>query len=118
MAGAPLNASNPTRSSKIQAWMSISGGLPPTETPGLAERLAAAVTLPAPAYYFSGTKDNQVPYDWAVETRDELVKIHRIVVFGSLQDAGHVPWTQYKDLMLSQSRNFFYLMLNLGDADR
>jgi dienelactone hydrolase len=119
MAGAPLNPSNPEQSSKIQAWLSISGGLPPTETPGLAEKLAAAQTLPAPGYLFSGTADNQVPYSWAEATRDELVKIHRIVGWGSLQGAGHVPWTTTdKTLMLSQSSNFFYLMLGLGSADQ
>ena len=125
MVGAPLNSSNPTQSSKIQAWMSISGGLPPTETmatettPRLADRLAAAVTLPAPGYLFSGTNDNQVPYSWAEATRDELVHIHRIVGWGSLQGAGHVPWTTtYKNLMLSQSSNFFYLTMSLANADQ
>lgn len=119
MDGAPLNASNSEQSSQIQAWLSISGGLPPTETPGLAERLAASPTLPAPGYLFSGTEDNEVPYAWAEATRDELVKIHRVVGWGSLQGAGHVPWTTaYKTLMLSQSRNFFYIMMNLSQADQ
>lgn len=119
MVGAPLNSSNPEQSSKIQAWMSISGGLPPTETPGLSDKLAAAVTLPAPGYLFSGTNDMQVPYSWAEATRDELVKIHRVVGWGSLAGAGHVPWTAtYKNLMLSQSSNFFYLTMSLANADQ
>lgn len=119
MDGAPLNGSNPDQSSEIQAWSSISGGLPPTETPGLAEKLAATRTLPAPGYLFSGTKDNQVPYAWAQATRDELLEIHRIVAWGSLVGAGHVPWTTaYQALILSQSSNFFYITLNLANADQ
>ena len=117
MGGAPANTTNLDESSEIQGWVSISGGLPPTETPGLAEKLAVAPTQPAPGYLFSGTKDTQVPYSWAEATRDELVKDHRIVFWGSLEGAGHVPYTQYGDLFRTQSSNFFALTLGHDPAD-
>lgn len=118
MDDAPLNTTNLDQSSQIQAWVSISGGLPPTETPGLAEKLAVAPTLPAPGYLFSGTEDNQVPYAWAEATRDEVVKIHRVVAWGGLEGAGHVPYATYGTLSKTQSANFFSYMLGLETADQ
>lgn len=118
MAGAPANTSNLDQSSEVQAWVSISGGLPPTETPGLAEKLAASKTPPAPGYLFSGTNDNQVPFAWAEATRDELVKDRRIVVFGALQGAGHVPYSTYGTLFKTQSADFFYYLLGLTNTDQ
>jgi len=111
MAGAPLNTSNLDQRSDIQAWVSISGGLPPTETPGLAEKLAANETLPPPGYLFSGTKDNQVPYAWAEATRDELLDLRRIVFWGPLEGAGHVPYSTYGNLFKTQSTRLFYLAM-------
>lgn len=118
MAGAPLNESNPDHSSEIQAWNSISGGLPPTETPGLAEKLSESERKPAPGYLFAGTNDDQVPYDWTIATGDELRKVHMVVALTTFEDAGHVPWAQYKTIMLTQSSNFFYWMMDLENADQ
>lgn len=116
MAGAPLNTSNLDEGSDIQAWVSISGGLPPTETPGLAEKLAANETLPPPGYLFSGTKDNQVPYAWAEATRDELLELRRIVFWGGIEGAGHVPYASYGTMFKTQSTRLFYLAMGAGAA--
>src|SRR5690606_9866053 len=62
MGGAPENTGNPGYSSEVQAWSSISGGLPPTETVGLAAKMKAAVTPPSPGYLFASPTDNQTPY--------------------------------------------------------
>ncbi|HET8930145.1 MAG TPA: alpha/beta hydrolase [Acidimicrobiales bacterium] len=116
MAGAPLNTSNLDQSSEVQAWSSISGGLPPTETPGLAEKLAESETLPSPGYLFSGTKDNQTPFAWSEATRDELVKLGRFVFWGPLEGAGHVPYSAYGTLFKTQSTRLFYLAMGSDAA--
>ncbi len=125
MGGATPNISNLEQTSEIQAWTSISGGLPPTETPGLTQRLIDGGSHPAPGFFFAGTADNQVPYSWTEATRDELVNVPGgIVGFRGFQGAGHVPWSgfeggvQYKTTILSQQTNFFYYLLNLGAAQQ
>ena len=118
LVGVPLNTANLDQSSQIQAWIAISGGLPPTSTPGLGDKLLAAGFPLAPGYLFSGTADTQVPYQWAVATRDELVKAHAVVGFGSLQGAGHVPYAQYGTLFKTQSAYFFYYIMQLASADQ
>lgn len=118
LAGVPLNNANLDQSSQIQAWVAISGGLPPTSTPGLGAKLLASGFPVAPGYLFSGTADNEVPYAWAEATRDELVKAHAVVGFSSLQGAGHVPYAQYGTLFKTQSAYFFYDIMQLGSADQ
>jgi dienelactone hydrolase len=117
MAGAPENTGNPGYSSEIQAWSSISGGLPPTETPTLGAKLAAAETTTAPGYLFAATQDNQTPYQWSVDVRDVLVSIGRTVAFKSVV-GGHVPYSTYKTLFNEQSTRFFYLALRLSAAEQ
>lgn len=116
MYGAPLNSGNPGYSSKVQAWASISGGLPPTETPGLGERLAAAITPPTPGYLFAATQDNQTPYQWSVDLRDQLVIAGAQVAFQSVV-GGHVPYTTYKELFNEQTARFFYFFMYLPGAE-
>lgn len=111
MAGAPMNLSNIDEPSDVQAWVSISGGLPPTETPGLAERLADLDHLPPPGYLFAGTNDNQTPFAWSEATMNELLKLRRIVFWGPLQGAGHVPYGTYGNLFKTQSTRMFYLVM-------
>ena len=116
MFDAPENTGNPGYSSEVQAWASISGGLPPTETDGLAERLALAPTQTSPGYLFAATNDNQTPHQWSVDVRDELVSINRQVAFKSVV-GGHVPYGTYKDLFNEQTTRFFYLFMNLPAAE-
>lgn len=117
MAGAPENTGNPGYSSEIQAWASISGGLPPTETPTLGAKLAAVATPTAPGYLFAATQDNQTPHQWSVDVRDVLVALGRTVAFKSVV-GGHVPFSTYKNLFDQQTTRFFYLCLNLPAAER
>lgn len=115
--GAPENTGNPGYSSEIQAWASISGGLPPTETAGLATRLNASVTPAAPGYLFAATQDNQTPFQWSVDLRDELVAAGRPVAFESVV-GGHVPYSTYNIMFNEQSTRFFYVFMNLPAAEQ
>lgn len=117
MFGAPANTGDPGLSSEVQAWASISGGLPPTETPTLGAKLAAAETPTAPGYLFAATQDNQTPHQWSVDVRDVLVGITRPVAFKSVV-GGHVPYSTYKTLFNEQTTRFFYVFLNLPAAER
>ena len=105
----PGTSGNPGQSSKVGAWVSISGGLPggvfvdPTDAPG---------------ELFSGTADTTVPYQWSVDTSNALTKAHVFNVFKPLPGAGHVPYDKYFDLFKSQSDYFFYDLLDLGHAAR
>jgi acetyl esterase/lipase len=101
------NSGNPGYSSKVNAWVSISGGVPggifvdPTDSPG---------------YLFSGTADRTVPYQWSVETATAMQAAGVPVFLNTLEGAGHVPWVQYQDLFQSQSENFFYEFLDDAHA--
>jgi len=117
MFGAPENTGNPGYSSEVQAWASISGGLPPTETDGLGARLAAAPTPTAPGYLFAATADNQTPHAWSVDVRDELVSAGFVVAFQSVV-GGHVPYSTYGNQFNEQTTRFFYVFLNLPAAER
>ena len=115
MAGAPVNVGNLGYPSNVQAWSSISGGLPPTDTPGLGDRLKVAITPPSPGYIFSSPTDNQTPYQWSVDVRDQLVIARRLVAFKEVT-GGHVPYTTHKELFNSQTSNLFYYVMNLAAA--
>jgi dienelactone hydrolase len=117
MAGAPANTGNLEHSSEVQAWASISGGLPPTDTPTLGAKLAVAATPTAPGYLFAATQDNQTPHQWSVDVRDVLVDIKRPVAFKSVV-GGHVPYNTYKTMFNEQTSRFFYVFLNLPAAER
>lgn len=117
MFGAPENVGNPGYSSEVQAWASISGGLPPTETPTLAAKLAVAETPTAPGYLFAAVSDNQTPFQWSVDVRDVLVDVGRPIAFKSVP-GGHVPYAAQKELFNEQATRFFYLFLNLPAAER
>lgn len=114
MYGAPPNVGNLDQSSVLQAWASISGGLPPTETVGLAQRLMDAPTPTAPGYLFAATADNQTPHAWSVDTRDVLVEAGVLTGFKSVV-GGHVPYSTYKTMFNEQIGAFFYYMLTPAD---
>ena len=105
----PGDSGTPGVSSVVQAWMSISGGLPdgryvdPTDSPGL---------------LFHGTNDPDVPWIWSSQTSAAMLQAGVPVVFESLDGADHVPWTQYSELFETQSDYFFYLHLDAEHAQR
>lgn len=117
MGGAAENTGNPSYSSEVQAWSSISGGLPPTETVGLAAKMKSAPTPPSPGYLFASPTDNQTPYAWSVDVRDQLVEARRWVAFAEVT-GGHVPYSTHKELFNEQTANLFYHFMFLSSADQ
>ncbi len=105
----PGDSGNPGYRSDVEAWVSISGGLPGGLFVGPGD---------APGFLFSGTADPLVPYQWSVDTANAMDAAHVPVVFRTLDGAGHVPWIPYGDLFQSQSVNFFYKYLDLAHAQR
>lgn len=105
-ANEPGDSGNPAFPSNVQAWLSISGGVPD----GI-----LVDNSDAPGYLFSGTADRTVPYQWSVDTAAALDRAGVPVVLKPLPDAGHVPWLEYGSLFESQSINFFYKYLNLAE---
>jgi para-nitrobenzyl esterase len=104
----PGDSGSPGYPSNVDAWVSISGGVPG----GI-----FVDSSDAPGFLFSGTADKTVPYQWSVETASAMENAGVPVVFKTLEGAGHVPWAQYADLFESQSDYFFYQFLRLDQAE-
>ena len=110
--GLPLRRSghegNPTPSSAISAAISLSGGVPG----------AAAYTGPgdAPALLFHGTADTIIPFGWSVETAVASLGAGVYVNLQPFPDAGHVPYTQFRDQIVTQTVNFLSEQLHLDTA--
>ncbi|MCU1454033.1 MAG: Carboxylesterase type [Acidimicrobiales bacterium] len=105
----PGSSGSPGFSSKVGAFVSISGGVPGGTFVDATD---------APGELFSGTADPIVPYQWSVDTAKALTKAKVFNVFKPLPGAGHVPVDKYADLFTSQSQYFFYDLLDLGHAAR
>ncbi|MCU1351141.1 MAG: hypothetical protein JWM05_350 [Acidimicrobiales bacterium] len=106
MADQPGSSGTPGVSSKVQAWVSLSGGLPN----GL-----FVDSTDAPGYLFSGTADTTVPYIWSTQTAQAMVAAGVPVVFKTFVGAGHVPWDHSTEI-ISQTANFLYQRLDLAHA--
>ena len=104
----PGTSGNPTPSSAISAAISLSGGVPG----------AAAYTSPgdAPALLFHGTADTIIPFGWSVETAVASLGAGVYVNLQPFPDAGHVPYTQFRDQIVTQTVNFLYQQLHLDSA--
>jgi predicted esterase len=103
----PGDSGNPGSSSRIGAFVSISGGVPNDafidagDTPGL---------------LFHGTADTVVPSQWSIDTAVALLHAG-VPAFLQLQEgAGHVPYAQYRDLFVEQTDYFLYDALDLAHA--
>jgi acetyl esterase/lipase len=103
----PGDSGNPGYSSTVGGFDSISGGLPGGIFAGAGD---------APGLLFAGTADQVVPYQWSVDTAAALLKANVPAFLELLEGAGHVPYTQYHDLMVNQSDYFFYDVLDLAHA--
>jgi len=90
----------------VRAGVSLSGAdiLAP-ETPG-----------DAPTLLFHGTADTTVPYQWGVDTRDNAVKVGDYSWLTTFDGAGHVPYAQFHDTIITQTQNFLYWELDLQHA--
>jgi acetyl esterase/lipase len=105
----PGASGNPGYPSTVRAWVSISGGLPGgvfvdrTDAPGL---------------LFHGTADFIVPYRYSAETATAMRRAGVPVELETLDRAGHVPWTEYRDAFAGRSESFLYTYLDLAHAAR
>jgi para-nitrobenzyl esterase len=103
----PGTSGNPGYPSTVSGWVSISGGLPAG---------AWASSGDAPGLLFHGTRDPIVPYRWSVETAAALLRTGVAAVLEPLAGAGHVPYNQYHDQIVTQSDYFLYAFLDLAHA--
>ena len=104
----PGGGGNPGFSSGVRAFVSASGGLP--DVTGMVQK-----TDP-PGYFFSGTADNTVPYQWSVDTSKAISDAGLVAVLNTKQGGGH----SLPDLTLlaTQSANFLYFTMNLVNAQQ
>jgi acetyl esterase/lipase len=103
-------------------------GYATAETPASAVRAAVSLSGAnlfstigagdAPALLFHGTADTVVPYQWAVSTVNHAKEAHLDVFLESWEGAGHVPYVQFRDQILTQTRNFLWWEMNLEHAAR
>ncbi len=70
----------------------------------------------APALLFHGTADTTVPYQWAVNTYNAATTAGLVVFLESFPNEGHVPYTQNRSQILTQTSNFFYIALDARHA--
>ncbi len=108
--GDPGSSGNPGHSSKVGGAVAISADFP--------HSLASSYFDPgdSPILMFNGTADTVVPFSRAVQTADDLYNAGVPVIFESLDGAGHVPFSTYGPLMITQSVYFCYDVLDLAHA--
>jgi carboxylesterase type B len=70
----------------------------------------------APALLFHGTADPLVPYQWAVNTVNAAQAAHLDAFLETWQGAGHVPYVQFRDQILTQTSNFLWWEMDLQHA--
>ncbi len=98
---------NPGFSSKVGGFVTISGAVPGGQFASAGD---------APGLLFHGTADPTAPYQSSVETAGALLRAGVPAFLQLLDGAGHVPYAQYRDLIVSQSDYFFYTFLDLAHA--
>ena len=105
----PGDSGNPGYSSKVGGAISISGWIPHDQ---------ASLFDPAdsPILMFNGTADQSLPFSDGLQTAVDLYNAHVLVVFEPLDGGGHVPFNTFGDLLISQSVNFAYAVLDLAHA--
>ena len=110
------------------AIMALQVGYATAETPASAVRAAVSLSGAnlfstigagdAPALLFHGTADTVVPYQWAVNTVTKAHEAHLDAFLESFEGAGHVPYVQFRDQILTQTRNFLWWEMDLRHAAR
>jgi acetyl esterase/lipase len=97
-------------SSAVRAAQSISGA-----------EIASGCTInagDASALLFHGTADPIVSYSWAQDTVDRATAAGLIAVLRTWEGEGHVPYSQHRQQILDETRNFFYSQMDLANAAR
>jgi acetyl esterase/lipase len=108
--GDPGTSGNPGYSSRVAAAASISGALPHSVASTYYD------SGDSPILMFSGTADQVVPFSVAATTAEDLIKAGIPTIFEPLDGAGHVPFSTYGAVMISQSVYFCYDFLDLAHA--
>lgn len=106
----PGTSGNPGYSSKVGAAVAISADFPHSLAPTYFD------SADSPIIMFNGTADPVVPFAAAAQTAADLQHAGIPIVFEALQGAGHVPFSTYGPLMISQSVYFCYDFLDLAHA--
>jgi acetyl esterase/lipase len=101
------SSGNPGYPSTVGAFMSLSGGLPGGLFAGAGD---------APGLLFHGTADPVVPFQWSVDTAVKMLNAGVPAFLEQFDGAGHVPYAQNRDQILTQSDYFFYDFLDLAHA--
>jgi carboxylesterase type B len=99
-------ATSENPASAVRAAVSLSG----------ANLLSAISAGDAPALLFHGTNDGLVPYQWAVNTVNSAHAANLDAFLETWQGAGHVPYGQFRNQILTQTRNFLYWEMDLQHA--
>jgi acetyl esterase/lipase len=105
--GVDVNKGTPGVSGHVQAWMSLSGGLPEAQYIGAGD---------SPGIMFHGTADTIVPISFSRTVADALTAAgvpNKIVVYNG---AGHVPWSGHESDITNQTADFFYTHMDLANA--
>lgn len=103
----PGSSGNAGFPSSVGGFQSLSGGLPGGIFAGAGD---------APGVLFHGTADGVVPYQWSADTAAAMLNAGVGAFLEPLQGAGHVPYAQYREQIVSQSDYFFYSVLDLAHA--
>jgi dipeptidyl aminopeptidase/acylaminoacyl peptidase len=101
------NTSTPGVSSKLQAFMALSGGLPEATYVDAGD---------SPGILFTGTADNIVPSSFSTIVVNALTAAGVDAKLVSYPGDGHVPWAARQASILSGTTDFFYTHLNLAAA--
>ena len=95
----PGDSGNPGFSSRIAAAVSVSGGLPTSET---------ITSDDAPTIFFHGTLDKVVFPDWAVLNAKALLDHGVPAFFEPFEGAGHGLLPEHRDTIFEQTDYFLY----------
>jgi predicted esterase len=72
----------------------------------------------APALLFHNTSDPLVQYAWAQSTVDSAEAAGLLALLRTWEGSGHVPYSQHRTQILTETRNFFYSQMDLAHAAR
>ena len=95
----PGDSGNPGFSSRIAAAVSVSGGLPTSET---------VTSDDAPTIFFHGTVDRVVFPDWAALNAKALLDHGVPAFFEPFEGAGHGLLPEHRDAIFEQTDYFLY----------
>ena len=97
---------NPGYDSSVSAAVSLSGARI-LQHP---DRGEAAVLL------FHGDADTVVPYQWAVDTKNEADAAGVHAELETWPGEGHVPYAQHRQQIIDETTNFLWWTMNLQNA--